>query len=609
MVSRAHERFDSEGELKDRETADLTRQELIAFKEHVEGPTRKQTECQGYRVKRSHGRVSELPVTNARADHVFPTLTPEQIRRVAPHGRMRAVQAGGVLYEPGDTRVPFFVVISGELEVVRLWAGTETLVAVLGPGKFTGEVNSLSGRPAILRLLVNKPGEVIELDRQQLLGLLQTDAELGEVLLRAFILRRVELVAAGMGDVVLLGSTHSAGTLRIKEFLMRNGHPYSYIDLERDPDVQNLLESFHVAAGEIPVVICRGQVVLRNPTNQEVADCLGFNQTIDQTQMRDLVIIGAGPSGLAAAVYGASEGLDVLLLETSSPGGQAGSSSRIENYLGFPTGITGQELAARAFTQAEKFGAQLLMARTVRLWCDRKPHTVEVESGARVPTRAIVIATGAEYRKLPLENLARFEGGGVYYGATFVEAQLCGGEEVIVVGGANSAGQAAVFLAQTASRVYMLVRSADLAQSMSRYLIRRIEETPTIEVLPHTEVVALLGDDHLESVRWQNKQTGETEEHAIRHVFLMTGGAPNTRWLDGCVALDAKGFIKTGPDLSPEDLGAAGWPLTRPPYLLETSLPGVFAVGDVRGGSIKRVASAVGEGSIAISFVHQVLQK
>jgi thioredoxin reductase (NADPH) len=521
---------------------------------------------------------------------------------------MRAIETGAVLYEPGDALVPFFVVVSGELEIARLWAGTETVIAVLGPGKFTGEVNSLSGRPAILRVSVSQPGEVIELDRQRMLGLLQTDAELGEILMRAFILRRVELVAAGMGDVVLIGSTHSAGTLRIKEFLMRNGHPYSYIDLERDPDVQHLLESFHIAAGEIPVVICRGQIVLRNPTNQKLADCLGFNQTIDQTQMRDLVIVGAGPSGLAAAVYGASEGLDVLILETSSPGGQAGSSSRIENYLGFPTGITGQELAARAFTQAEKFGAQLLMARSVRLWCGRKPHTVEVESGARVPTRAIVIATGAEYRKLPLDNVARFEGAGVYYGATFVEAQLCGGEEVIVVGGANSAGQAAVFLAQTASRVYMLVRSAGLAQSMSRYLIRRIEETPTIEVLPHTEVVALLGDDHLESVRWQNKQTGETEEHTIRHVFLMTGGAPNTQWLAGCVALDAKGFIKTGPDLSPEDLSAAGWPLSRPPYLLETSLPGVFAVGDVRGGSVKRVASAVGEGSIAISFVHQVLQ-
>jgi thioredoxin reductase (NADPH) len=439
--------------------------------------------------------------------------------------------------------------------------------------------------------------------------LVQTDAELGEIVMRAFILRRVELVAVGLGDVVLVGSTHSAGTLRIKEFLMRNGHPYSYIDLERDPEVQNLLDGFHIAASDIPVVICRGKLVLRNPTNQQVADCLGFNETIDQTQIRDLVIIGAGPAGLAAAVYGASEGLDVLMLETSSPGGQAGSSSRIENYLGFPTGISGRELAGRAYTQAEKFGAQMLIVRGTRLACERKPYLVEVESGARIPARAIVIATGAEYRKPPLKDLSRFEGAGIYYGATFVEAQLCAGEEVIVVGGGNSAGQAAVFLAGTTKRVHLLIRSAGLADTMSRYLIRRIEETPTIVLRPHIEIVALEGGDYLESVRWRNKETGQTEERKIGHVFIMTGAAPNTTWLDGCVTLDAKGFIKTGTILSPDDLSAAHWPLARPPYLLETSLPGVFAVGDVRGGSIKRVASAVGEGSIAISFVHQVLQE
>ena len=308
-------------------------------------------------------------------------------------------------------------------------------------------------------------------------------------------------------------------------------------------------------------------------------------------------------------MYGASEGLDVLVLETGSPGGQAGSSSRIENYLGFPTGISGQELTTRAYTQAQKFGAQVLIAKGTRLACDRKPYIVEVENGARIPTRTIVIATGAEYRRPPLENLSTFEGAGVYYGATFVEAQSCGGEEVIVVGGGNSAGQAAVFLAETTKRVHMLIRSAGLAESMSRYLIRRIEQTPTIVMHPHTEIVTLEGGDHLKSVRWQNNQTGKIEEQNISHVFVMTGATPNTRWLDGCVALDAKGFIKTGPDLSPEDLSAARWPLTRSPYLLETSLPGVFAVGDVRGGSIKRVASAVGEGSIAISFVHQVIQE
>ena len=550
-----------------------------------------------------------LPLHSSNVDQIFPKLTPAQLRRIAAHGHRRASQSGEVLYEQGERDVPFFVVISGELEIVQPSGASETIVTVVGPGQITGEVNTLSGRRTLFRNRATRDSELIEIDRQHMLALMQTDAELGEILMRAFILRRAELVTAGVGDAVLIGSLHSAGTLRIKEFLMRNGHPYSYIDLERDKDVQGLLDSFHIAASEIPVVICRGQIVLKNPSNQQLADCLGFNETIDKAQMRDVIIIGAGPSGLAAAVYGASEGLDVLVMETSSPGGQAGSSSRIENYLGFPTGISGQELTGRAYNQAQKFGAEILIAKSTQLFCERKPYNVEVENGAKIPGRTIVIATGVEYRRLPLDNLSRFEGAGIYYGATFIEAQLCGGEEVIVVGGGNSAGQAAVYLAETAKRVHMLVRSAGLAETMSRYLIRRIEGTPTIMLHPCTEIVALERNNHLESVRWQNNQTGQVEEHNIRHVFVMTGADPNTRWLNGCVALDAKGFIKTGPDLLPEDLNAAHWPLARPPYLLETSLPGVFAVGDVRAGSIKRVASAVGEGSIAISFVHQVLRE
>ncbi len=551
-----------------------------------------------------------LPLKSSMLEQIFPTLTPAQIRRISSHGHTRPIQRGQVIVEQGDRNVPFFVVVSGEVEIVRPSGGVETLITIHGPGQFTGEVNNLSGRPAVVRMRATKQGELIELDRQHMLALLQTDADLGEIMMRAFILRRVELVSAGMGDVVLVGSIYSAGTLRIKEFLMRNGHPYSYIDLERNPEVQNLLDGYHATASEIPVMICRGKIVLRNPTNQQVADCLGFNENVDQAQMHDLVIIGAGPSGLAAAVYGASEGLDVIMLEASSPGGQAGSSSRIENYLGFPSGISGQELAGRAYTQAQKFGAQVLIAKGTRLACEHKPYVVEVENGARIQTRTIVIATGAEYRRPPLKNLSRFEGAGVYYSATFVEAQLCSGEEeVVVVGGGNSAGQAAMFLGDTVKRVNMLIRSASLAESMSRYLIRRIEQTPTVIMRPHTEIVELEGGNHLESVRWRNNQTGQIEEHNVRHVFIMTGADPNTRWLDGCVALDAKGFIKTGPDLSPEDLSTARWPLARRPYLLETSLPGVFAIGDVRGGSIKRVASAVGEGSIAISFVHQVLQE
>ncbi|HKA18743.1 MAG TPA: FAD-dependent oxidoreductase, partial [Blastocatellia bacterium] len=418
------------------------------------------------------------------------------------------------------------------------------------------------------------------------------------------------LIAGQFGDVVLVGSIHCAGTLRVKEFLTRNGHPYSYIDLDRDDGVQELLDHFQVSAADVPILICRGQVVLRDPTNEEIAACLGFNDAIDQTLVRDSVIIGAGPSGLAAAVYAASEGLDVLVLESNAPGGQAGSSSRIENYLGFPLGISGQELTERAYTQAQKFGAELMIAKGAKkLVCERKPYAIELEDGVSVPARTIIIATGAEYRKLSLENLQQFEGAGVYYGATAMEAQLCGGEDVVVVGGGNAAGQAAVFLAQTAKRVHMLVRSKGLANSMSRYLIRRIEDHPRIDLRSQSEITALDGTNHLERVSWRDNVTGELETRNIRHVFVMAGAIPNTHWLDGCIALDANGFIKTGPDLSTHDLAAAQWPLARAPHLLETTLPGVFAVGDVRRGSLKRVASAVGEGSIAVAFVHRVLHE
>lgn len=553
-------------------------------------------------------RPSGIPLAGS-PEHVFPTLTSAQIDRIAAHGHVRPIRAGEVVIDQGDSNVPFLVVLSGELEVVRPLYAAETLVASIGLHQFTGEINTLSGRRALFRVRSVGPGELLQLDRRSVLTLVQTDAELGELFMRAFILRRVSFVAAGVGDSALVGSTHSAQTLRIKEFLMRNGHPYAYIDLERDPEVGKVMEMFHITPGEIPVLICRGKIVLQNPTNAEIAACLGFNESIDATHVRDLVVVGAGPSGLAAGVYGASEGLDVLIVEASSPGGQAASSSRIENYLGFPTGISGQELAARAYTQAEKFGAQMLVGTVARLRCERKPYVVETSDGAAIPARSVVIATGAEYRRLPVSGASQFDGAGLYYGATFVEAQLCAGDEVIVVGGGNSAGQAAVFLAQTSRNVHVLIRAGGLADSMSRYLIARIEETPAIELRPHTEIVGLEGGDHLESVRWRNGQTGEEDERKIRHVFVMTGGVPNTGWLDGCLAVDANGFVKTGPGLTPDDLSAANWPLLRPPYLLESSLPGIFAVGDVREGSVKRVASAVGEGSIAISLVHQVLQQ
>jgi thioredoxin reductase (NADPH) len=548
--------------------------------------------------------------TSPSAERIFPTLSTAQIQHFASHGTPRSVHAGELLVEVGDGDIPVFLVMSGQLEVVRpSFTTQETLIRLVGPGQFTGEVNTLSGRRAFVRIRARQNSEVVQVSRASLLALVQTDAGLSDIVMDAFISRRVELMAQGQGDATLVGSRHSADTLRIKEFLTRNGHPYTYIDLESDADVESVLSHFGVSATDTPVLICRGHSVLRNPTNREIANCLGFNEPVDQNRVRDLVIIGAGPAGLAAAVYGASEGLDVLLLETFSPGGQAGSSSRIENYLGFPTGISGNELAGRAYTQAQKFGVQMLLTTGTHLICDRKPYVVDLEGGAKVPARTVVIATGAKYRKLPIQNLSRFEGAGIYYGATFIEAQLCSGEEIIVVGGGNSAGQAAVFLSQSTKHVYILVRGPGLVETMSKYLIRRIEQTPNITLLAHTELTALDGDTHLERVTWRNNQTGKTESKNIAHVFVMTGADPNTDWLGGCLVLDGKGFIKTGTDLTAQELHDAHWPLARRPYLLETTSPGVFAAGDVRDGNVKRVASAVGEGSIAISFVHQVLKE
>ena len=554
---------------------------------------------------------------SSRREDIFPTLTQSQLARMRAFGRTRTVEAGEVLLDTADNHARSFIVLTGELDILRVCDGQEDIVTTTRPGQFTGELNLLMGRRGLVRIRAVQAGEVIEVDHDDLLALVQSDNELSEILLRAFILRRVELIAHGIGDVILLGSSHSAGTLRVQEFLTRNGHPHAYLDLERDAGVQTLLDRFHVGVADIPVLICRGELVLRNPTNRQIAECLGFNEAIDQTHVRDVVVIGAGPSGLAAAVYGASEGLDVLVLEADAPGGQAGSSSKIENYLGFPTGISGNELTSRAYTQAQKFGAQVLIAKgATALACERKPYAIEVDNGPRVPARTVVIATGAQYRKLAIDNLAQFEGAGIYYGATFVEAQLCRGEDAIVVGGGNSAGQAAVFLAQTARRVLMLIRAEGLADTMSRYLIRRIERTPTIELRTQSEIVALEGPGkhgdasaRLERVRILDHQSGQVAPYDVKHVFVMTGAAPTTGWLNGCIVLDAKGFIKTGTDLTPEELTAAEWPLTRPPYLLETSLPGVFAVGDVRGGNMKRVASAVGEGSTAIAFVHKVLHE
>ena len=551
-----------------------------------------------------------MAIDVSRPDRLFPTLTPAQIARVEAHGRRRVVASGEVLIEVGDRPIPFFVVLSGELQVLRPSAGAEALIVTHRAGQFTGESTMLTGRRALARTRATSSGEVIELDREQLLALIQTDADLSVIFMRAFILRRVELIAGGYGDVVLIGSAHCSGTLRVREFLTRNGHPFHYIDLDRDADAQDLLDRFHVSAADVPVLICRGDALLRNPGNGQIAECLGFNDAIDATHPRDLVIVGAGPAGLAAAVYAASEGLDVLVLESNVPGGQAGSSSRIENYLGFPTGISGLDLMGRAYAQAQKFGAELIVAKGAsKVTCARPLYTVQMEDGARIDARALIIASGAQYRKPAIPNVSQFEGAGIYYAASPMESQLCVGDDVVIVGGGNSAGQAAVFLADTARHVHLLVRKDGLADTMSRYLIRRIDDHPAITLRTRTELLSLDGNGHLDRVQWRDNRTGAVETHDIKHVFMMTGAVPNTGWLEGCVALDERGFIKTGPDLLPEDLATHHWPLPRSPYLLETSRPGVFAVGDVRGGNIKRVASAVGEGSIAVAFVHQVLHQ
>ena len=556
--------------------------------------------------------MSSLPTLSAldAGTQTFPVLTEAQINRVRNHSKPRKVQAGDVLFQPGDTRIPFFVLLSGNMEIVQPSCSGERLITRHAPGEFTGEVSMISGQPCLVLGRVTEAGDFMEMSPEDLRALIGRDAELSEIFMRAFILRRVALIQQNFGNVVVLGSRHSADTLRLREFLGRNGYPHTYVDLDADKKSQQVLDHFQVKVEEIPVVICNGRTVLRNPSSQELATCLGLNPKMDDDRTFDLVIVGAGPAGLGAAVYAASEGLDSLLIETEAPGGQAGSSSKIENYLGFPTGISGQELAARALHQAQKFGARMLVAHSsVKLDCSTRPYRVMLDDGRAISTRTIVIATGAQYNKPALENLHKFEGQGVYYGATHMESQLCTGEEVIVVGGGNSAGQAAVFLSQTTSKVHMLVRKPGLAETMSRYLIQRIAENPNIEVHYKTEMTHLDGNGQLEKVTWMDRASGQSSTSDVRHVFIMAGASPRTEWLRGCLALDDKGFILTGRDLDAANdaTAASAWPLARVPQMLETSLPGVFAVGDVRSGNVKRVASAVGEGAISVHMVHRTL--
>jgi thioredoxin reductase (NADPH) len=548
-----------------------------------------------------------------RGEQMFPKLTPAQLGRLAAHSTLRDVAAGEVLLEVGAPATGIFIVTAGSVEVlaptsdVRKGVCDYVLMTVLTPGDFSGEMSTLRGTAGLVRLRVRESGTVRVTSLDELRRLVQNDAELSEMFMRAFILRRMGMLESGYAAVTLLGSNHSGDTLRVREFLTRNGRPHVTIDIEHDADAQALLERFHVRPQDIPVVMCGAGQLLKNPDNAKLADCLGINAPLNDDGVHDLIIIGAGPAGLAAAVYAASEGLDVRIVDSFAPGGQAGTSSRIENYLGFPTGVSGAALAGRALSQAQKFGAQLSVAwHAARLHCDQWPFTVEMSSARVLRGRAVLIASGAQYRTLEVADVPRFLGSGVYYAATHLEAKLCDGEDIAVVGGGNSAGQAAVFLAGSCRHVHMLVRAAGLAESMSSYLVHRIEDARNITLHTRTQITALEGSDRLERVLC-SYGGGAPEPQELRHVFLMTGAVPNTRWLQGCVALDDHGFVKTGPDLTRDEL--TGWSLQRPPYLLETSIPGVFAAGDVRSSSVKRIASAVGEGSITVPFVHRALRE
>jgi thioredoxin reductase (NADPH) len=538
-----------------------------------------------------------------RQAQTFPTLTDEQIARIAAFGIEEELPRGTVLFERGERTVDFFVITEGCVEIYDHHASGPRVMTVHARNQFTGELDLFNNRDILVGGRMGVDGRVIRLSRPQFRRLLAAEPDLSEIIMRAFILRRIGFIEHEEGAVTLIGSRRSADTLRIQRFLSRNGHPVRLLDPE-SADAREMLAANAVTADDLPVVIRAGDPPLNRPSNCEVGSFLGISERIDPTELFDVVVVGAGPGGLASAVYAASEGLNTVVLEAEAPGGQAGTSSKIENYLGFPTGISGQHLAGRAQIQAQKFGARIAVPqRVVKLECERRPYGLQLDDGSVVRARAVVVATGASYRKLEVENLDRYEGAGIHYAATAIEAGLCEREEIIVVGGGNSAGQAAVFLSRYASHVHMLIRGTGLAASMSDYLIGRIDASERITLHTQTEITALLGERLLEQVRWRNRATGREETRKIGNVFLMLGAVPNTEWLHGCIALDEHGFIRCGGEF---ECDAALKP-DRVAYPLETSRPGIFAVGDVRAGSIKRVASAVGEGSIVVSAVHQTL--
>ncbi|MBX3023625.1 FAD-dependent oxidoreductase [bacterium] len=554
---------------------------------------------------------SPTRMVETRGEQMFPRLSDAQLLDLLPFGDHRTYAAGEILFAEGERHVPMFVVLSGAVDIVRHGRdGSEVPIVTHLPGQFTGEVGVLAGRGAIASGRAREPSRVLVIAEAKLHELVVNRAELSELIMRAFILRRVALIDQPDAGLTLIGSRRAPDTHALRQFLERNGQPHVYLDLDDDADTAAVMDLHGVTVDELPVAITIGGQVLRRPGIRELADAIALTPDRLDGRTVDVVVIGAGPAGLAAAVYAASEGLSVVVVDAKAPGGQAGSSSKIENYFGFPTGISGQALAGRGFVQAQKFGAEVAIPRrAVDFECGHRRRTVVIlDGGERLTARAVVLATGARYRKLDtVDNLERFEGRGVYYAASMMEATLCSGEEAIVVGGGNSAGQAAVFLAAHAKHVHVLVRATGLAASMSDYLIRRIATTSRITLHTETEITELLGDRVLEGVVWTSRATGARAPRPIRHVFLFCGAEPHTTWLRDCVALDDKHFILTGDDIGAEALRAAAWPLARPPMRLETSHPGVFAVGDVRSGSVKRVAAAVGEGSTAVQLLHAYL--
>jgi thioredoxin reductase (NADPH) len=536
----------------------------------------------------------------------FPRLDEGQIRALEAHGERRRTERGDVLFREGDPRYDFHVILAGKAAIVEGYgSGHERIIGVHGERRFLGEMNLLTGHAAFLTAVVVEPGEVLVVPADRLRALVTRDTGLGDLVLRAFLLRRSVLIGLGAGFRII-GSRYSPDTRRIREFAARNRLPHHWQDLEQDKDAEALLRELGVSPEETPVVIWRGREVLRNPSNVELARLFGLPLPRAREGICDLVVIGAGPAGLAAAVYGASEGLETVALDAVATGGQAGTSSRIENYLGFPAGVSGAELTDRAVLQAEKFGAQLAIpARATSLERHADHYGIGLAEGEALRARAVVIATGVQYRKLPVARLEDLEGTSVYYAATLMEAQVCRGDPVVVVGGGNSAGQAALFLTGYAEVVRLLLREEELTENMSRYLADRIERSPGIEVHLHTEVRELCGERALEAVVAEDNRTGQRERIDARAMFVFIGAVPHTDWLDGQVKLDSGGYILTGPDACDDAADDDGGEDARTPLMLETSLPGIFAAGDVRSSSIKRVASAVGEGSIAIRMVHE----